>query len=135
MREFKKAAKRESILPNPVDIEISVLDTVLTAHAPGSGQLTMFMAYQTDGSDPGDQAKAMMDLLYAMFGEEDYAWIQSQLLQDEMDVEMLLEIIEYLGEEWATRPTSSASASSPSRASTGKRSTAKPRSKASTSST
>lgn len=135
MREFKQAAKRESALPNAVDIEFSLNDEVLIASPPSTGQLTMFMAYQADGADPSDQAKAVMDLLYSIFDHDQYAWIQTQLLNDDLDVDTLMEVIEYLGEEWSSRPTSSASASSPSRASTGKRSTAKPRSKATTSTT
>lgn len=125
MREFTGAAKRSGAKEQLV--EISINDQVFTAKMPTSGQLALFMARQSDG-DPVGIASAIMEMVWAIFDEEQFRVIEGWLAAGELDVEDVMEIIEYLAEEWSDRPTTSVSDSSPSRGSTGKSSTAsKPR--------
>jgi hypothetical protein len=134
MREFKAAAQRDAVLENPIEIEFSVVGTVFRANPPSSGQLTVFMASQADADDPTVIAKGMLELLAAVLGE-DYPAFEAMLKSGDIEMSMVMDIIEYLTETWSARPTQRASALSPSRVSTGKRSTARPRPKASTPST
>jgi len=134
MRQFNSAAKRAASVENPIDIEFEVNGTTLVASPPSSGQLTMFMAAQAGGEAP-EIAKAMLELLWAVLGEENYRWLEMELKSGVVDLELIEEIIEFLGETWSARPTSPASALSPSRTSTGKPSTAARQRKASTRST
>lgn len=132
VKQFKSAAvASQAAVDNPVDVEFEIDGVLLTASPPTTGQLAMFMATQIDG-DPSATVKAVMGLFEVILSEDDYAWVVERLQSGEMPMEILLEVVEFLGEEWSSRPTSSASVSSPSRTSTGKPSTAKPRSKART---
>ena len=124
MREFKAAAQRDAILENPVEIEFSIAGTVFAANPPSSGQLTVFMASQADGDNSPVIAKGMLELLAAVLGD-DYVVFEQMLKDGEIEMTMIMDVIEYLTETWSSRPTQRASASSPSRVSTGKRSTAK----------
>jgi hypothetical protein len=134
MRQFNSAAKRAASVENPVPVEFEINGTVLEANPPTSGQLAVFLAAQASGDGP-EVAKSMLELLWAVLGEENYRWLEMEMKAGAVDVELVEEVIEYLGEVWSSRPTSPASVSSPSRTSTGKRSTATSRTKASTRST
>jgi len=133
MRQFNSAARKAAV-ENPIDIEFEINGTQLLASPPSSGQLTMFMAAQA-GGDPSEIAKAMLELLWAVLGEDNYRWLEMELKSGAVDLPLVEELIEYLGETWSSRPTSPASALSPSRTSTGKPSTAARQRKASTRST
>jgi hypothetical protein len=133
MRQFQTAAHRAASVENPVPVEFELNGTTLVANPPSSGQLTVFLAGQA--GDPSESAKAMLELLWAVLGEDNYRWLEMEMKAGTVDVETVQEIIEYLGEVWSARPTVTASALSPSRTSTGKPSTATARRKASTRST
>jgi len=134
MKQFKTAAKASSVMENPVPVEFAINDTEYVANPPNSGQLTLFMAAQASG-DGGEIALAMLELLVVILGDEQYIEFENGLKDGTIEMEMVMDIIEFLTEEWSTRPTPSVSVSSQRRAATGKRSTAKPRKKASTRST
>jgi hypothetical protein len=134
MRQFNSAAKQAASVENPVDIEFEINGTTLVASPPSSGQLTLFMAAQAGGDAP-EIAKAMLELLWAVLGEDNYRWLEGELKAGVVDLELVEEVIEFLGETWSARPTSPASVSPSSRTSTGKQSTAAQRRKASTRST
>ena len=70
----------------------------------------------------------------AVLDEDDYDIIEDKL-NEGVDLGLLTDIVSYLIEEWSARPTKPSSASSGSRKSTGKRSTAKRPAKAKTRST
>ena len=135
MREFKSAAKAAAYDDDEL-VEFAVNGRVMVAHPPSPGLLTLFMAEQiSENSNPGKIAAAVMDLVRSVMDPEDYAWVVASMREDELDVETLMEIVEFLGEEWTSRPTSSASDSPRPSRRTGAASTAKPRAKASTRST
>lgn len=134
MRQFKSAATAAMTVDNPVDVEFEVDGRVLTASPPSSGQLALFMAAYSGGSPP-DIAKGVLELFESILDEGDYEWVVEGLRAGTLAMEVLMEVVEYLGEEWSARPTSSASVSSPSRVSTGRASTAKRATRAKTRST
>jgi hypothetical protein len=126
MRQFSTAAHRgKAAVPNAVDIQFQWDDEVLTAHAPASGQLALLLSSMVDGRVQLSSLAALFDFLAAVMDEEDFAVIRADL-QDGVDVEIVVDLIQGLMEEWSARPTTPAPASSPSRTPTGKRSTARP---------
>lgn len=134
MKTFDVGAERaKSQLPNPIDIKFMWGDTPMVASPPTSGQVALFLANQagTGGMNAG-ALKSMFDLLAAVLSQEHYDIIEEQL-HEGIDLQLVVDLIEYLIEEWSTRPTTRANGSSRSRPSTGRASTVKPRSLVSTS--
>jgi len=123
LREFSTAATRgKAGVPNAIDIEFKLDDDVLTAHAPTSGQVVLFIQHGRSGG------VASIEGLFAFFSDvlDDKDWKKvEEKLRDGMDVELLSEISNYLIGEWSGRPTRLSSVSSPTPNGTGPRSTAK----------
>ena len=137
MKQFTTAARRgTAAVSNNADVtfEFEVRDgefVEMTAHPPTTGQLALFMGHQLETGTGA--VRAMFSLLDAVLDERDYGIIENQL-QDGLDVAVVIEVVQYLIEEWSGRPTGPSPASSPSRRTTGRRSTVKPLNAASTTS-
>jgi hypothetical protein len=131
VREFKLAAQTAAseMLANPVPAKFKMDGREVHIEAPSSGQLAYLLAMQADTVDGPEQIAAVFDFLKNLMDHEDYVWLTGLLKSGSLSMELLMEVIEYLVEEWTTVPTSPASASPSSRRSTGTRSTARPRSK------
>lgn len=129
MKQFTTAARRgTAAVRNPVDVtfEFEVREgefVEMTAHAPTTGQLALFMAHQIDTGTGA--VRSMFQLLASVLDDKDYRVIENQL-HDGLDVAVVTEVVQYLIEEWSARPTSPPSASPPSPPSTGSRSTESP---------
>jgi hypothetical protein len=125
MRQFGTAARRGvAAVNNPVDItfqwEKSENDWVdMVAHPPTTGQIALFLSHQGTGAAG---VRAMFELLQAVMERSDYDVIEDQLRVG-LDVAVIVELVQFLTEEWSARPTSPASVSSPSPMSTGSPST------------
>lgn len=132
MREFKSSAHQgaQQALPNAVEVQFMLDGREITAQPANSGQLAYLVAMQAEAVNPSEQIAAVFDFLQSLLDEEDFDFIRDQMKQGITSAETLLEIVEYLVEEWTTVPTTSAPASSSARRSTGKPSTARARSKA-----
>lgn len=128
MKQFRTAARRgQAAVPNAVDIafEFEIRDdefVAMVAHPPTSGQIALFLSQQTEGGMR--TVTALFDFLAAVLDQEHYDIIEAQL-HEGLDVQVTIEIVEYLISEWSARPTKPRSASSPSRRTTGQRSTGK----------
>ncbi|RPJ77445.1 MAG: hypothetical protein EHM24_00085 [Acidobacteria bacterium] len=126
MKQFKTAAHRGSpAVPNAVDIQFQWDEETLTAHAPSSGQLALLLSNMVDGNFRLESLGALFDFLKGVLDDEDYAVIHADLQQG-LDIQLIVELIEALIEEWSVRPTTPAVVSSRSRPTTGRRSTARP---------
>lgn len=132
MREFKLAAQTASseMLANPSPAKFAIDGTEVQIDAPSSGQLAYLIAMQADSVQPPEQMASVFDFLRGLMDPEDYEWLVGLLKTGKMSMETLMEIIEYLVEEWTTVPTTPAPVSSSRPRSSGTRSTAKRPSKA-----
>lgn len=136
MRQFTTAAKRGVAgVNNPIDItfEYEVREgefVEMTAHPPTTGQLALFMG--SGGARGMSSVRALFEFLATVLDERDYAIIEEQL-RDGLDLQVIIDVVQYLSTEWSARPTSQPSGSSQSRRSTGRRSTVRPLPAASTS--
>lgn len=128
MREFSTAANRgKAGVPNAVDIEFKLDDEVLTAHAPTSGQVVLFIQHGRQGGARSIQG------LFEFFSDvlDDADWRKVEVkLRDGMDVDLLNEIATWLIGEWSGRPTRLSSVSSATPNGTGPASTGKRQAKA-----
>jgi hypothetical protein len=111
-------------------------DTQLYAYPPGEGQLVLLMGL-TGNQNPVALASTVLDVFWELM-TEDTARVLKRRLNDRSDpfgIQDVMHIIEWLIEEVTGRPTQSSSASTPSRTTSGRRSTATARQRASTRST
>jgi hypothetical protein len=138
VRDFSTSGQgNKSAFEGAQPIEFRVDDDVFVAYPPTPGQAALFMAAQAKNRDVADNVAGVIDFFDGMLDEEGQALFRQRLLdrEDSLDFDTVSEIIEALFEEWSARPTQPSSASSSSRKSVGQRSTAKPRSRATTSAT
>lgn len=123
MRQFKTAAHRgKAAVPNDVPIKFQWDDQTLTANPPSSGQFALLLSTMSDGEFALDSIRGLFDFLAAVMNGDDFSVIRRDL-QDGVDVEIIVELIEGLIEEWSLRPTTPAAVSSRSRPRTGRSST------------
>ena len=123
MREFSTAARRNHAgVPNAVDIEFKLDDDTLTARAPTTGQVTLFIQHGRTGGIR--QIESMFEFFSDVLDDRDWRIVEAKL-RDGMDVELLAEISNFLIGEWSGRPTPLSSVSAPTPNGTGPRSTVK----------
>lgn len=138
VKQFDTSARRGvSMIEDAEDLTFMWGDVEMVAHPPSSGQLALFMAGQAGGSTAlghAQRIRAIFDFLASVLDQSAYDIVE-QDLHEGVDVEVVIEVVEYLVEEWSARPTSPPRDSSPSRRTTGTRSTATRRGKGSTSGT
>lgn len=133
MKEFKSAAQvagEQQALVNPRPITFSLDGREMTAESATSGQLAYLVAQQSDEVNAADQVHALFSFLKGILDEDDYDFIVAQMRDGVTSAETVMEIVQWLVEEWTTVPTTSAPASPSRRRSTGKPSTAGARSRA-----
>jgi hypothetical protein len=137
MKQFTTAARRGAGAVNnpvPITFEFEIREgefVEMTAQPPTTGQLALFFAHQYDTGT--GSVRALFDFIDSVLDDRDYKIIEDQL-HDGLDVAVMIEMVQYLTEQWSARPTKRAPTSSASRQSTGKRSTVKPLAAVSTSS-
>lgn len=123
MKEFTTAATRgKPGVSNATDIEFKLDDDVLTAHAPTSGQIALFVQQARSGGL--SSITGLFEFFSDVLSDADWKVIKEKL-RDGMDVDLLSDISTYLIGEWSGRPTKQSSVSSPTPNGTGPRSTAK----------
>lgn len=123
MRQFSTAAARgKPGFVNSGDIEFQLDDHVLTAHAPTTGQIALYV--QRGGGGGLRSVTSLFEFFSDILDDSDWAKVEDKL-RDGMDVELLAEISTYLMGEWSGRPRLPSTDSSPTPNGTGPRSTAK----------
>jgi len=118
------------------DIPVKILNREVVIHPPHTGAF-IYLNNLLGVDNPLQVAGGLIEFLCELVDETDARWIGRLILDrksgfDVFDVE---EILTDLVEDWGENPTTPASGSSPSQATTGKRSTASSRRVGSTRST
>jgi hypothetical protein len=137
MKQFATAARRgKAAVNNPADVEFEFetdpgVYVEMTAHAPTTGQLALFFSHQNDIGT--GSVRALFQLMKDVLDPEDYTVMEAQLRKG-LDVDVIVEMVQYLVSEWSARPTTPLNGSSESPRSTGRPSTVKRRPMASTTS-
>lgn len=131
-----KAAERAEE-DNEPPLVIDILGREIELEYPGSGQVIYMTAALASTEGDITQVGEVVQFLYHLVTDEDAAYIKGKLLDRKsgFDGDTVIELIEYITEEWSSRPTRNASGSSQSRSRTGASSTGGARRRASTPST
>lgn len=131
-----KAAERAEE-DNEPSLVVDVLGREIELEYPGSGQVVFMTAALASTDGDITQVGEVVQFLYHLCSEEDAQYLKRQLLDRKsgFDSEAVIELIEYITEEWSSRPTRNVSGSSQSRSRTGASSTGGARRKVSTPST
>lgn len=125
MKQFKSAARSTAAVTNPVELDFEWDDTEFHAQPPSTGQLVLLMAVD-ENAPHSVLLRCCLEFFEGILGEDDYAALRDNI-KNGGDINVLGEIMEWLVAEWSARPTKSRSASPRSPRSTGRKSTAKPR--------
>jgi hypothetical protein len=134
----KAAQKRQQGNDQMVPIKAGILDRDLTFTFPGSGAVAYLSMIAASADNDMEAGAGLLNFLISMVDEDGQRYIRKVILDPNsgFDLDDVPEVIEYLIEEWSgERPTTPASDSSVSQASTGTRSTAASRRAGSTRST
>jgi len=134
MKEFTTAAKAAVAEDDDGVITFMVDDLEVKAYQPSSGQ--MAMVYQALSDYNSDQRKVagIIDFFFGLLDNDAEQALGRRLLsrEDPFDLDQVTEIISWLVEEWAGRPTQSSSGSTRSPTPIGPKSTATSRNGGST---
>lgn len=128
IKSFSTAAKsvedNETPVGAPVEVEFD--ERKILFNPPTTGQWAVTMAGNSDAADTSEQLATQINFFFSLLGSKDAAWFKHRLFDrdDPFDVDNIAELIEYLMEEWAGRPTKPSSTSSTAQSNGGKRSTA-----------
>lgn len=109
-------------------------DTQLYAYLPSEGQLVLVMGAMSDLAEPQQQAATVLDTFWSLLDDHSRQVLRRRLADrhDSFGIGDILNIVEWLVEEAAARPTQSSLASMPSRATSGHLSTGGAQRRAST---
>ena len=125
MREFEVAIGRAGV-PVAETIKFKLGKDTLSAKPPTTGQLALFLR---GGRELGfESISSLFEFMSDVLDDADWRKVEGHL-RDGLDVNILSNIAAYLIGEWSGRPTVPSSNSSPTRSTTGRRSTAKQRSR------
>ncbi len=136
MKEFKTATKAASS-DNPEvlePIEFTIDDTKVRAYPPSPGQLAMMFTAMGEYASEGRQVSGIIDFFFGLLDEDSHKDLGRRLMDrtDNFELEQLIEIMSWLMEEFAGRPTRPPSDSSQLPTPIGPKSTASARNGAST---
>jgi hypothetical protein len=120
----KSVEQNGTPMGEPVAVDVDGRE--VTFVPPTTGQWAVTMAGGTDSSSPSDQVATQINFFFSMLDPKDVAYFKHRLFdrEDPFDVDNIADIITYLLEEWAARPTKQPSDYLPSQRSGGKKSTA-----------
>jgi hypothetical protein len=124
-REFTTAARKASEDDDKA-IEFLVDGVTMHAYRPEPGQLAVMMASFASYSTVIEKTAGIINFFVGVLDEESHQILVGRLLDrtDPFDLEQVEEIMEWMVEEWAGRPTQPLSASTQSQRNGGRRSTA-----------
>lgn len=125
MREFKTAAKQE--LTDDDYLKFKVDDVEVVSVRPTEGQLVMLMAAEASEIRSNDsRMAATIDFALSVFDEDSRRYLGHRLLasEDPFGLDNLLEILQWVIEEWSNHPTKPSSDSTSSSENGGTSSTA-----------
>lgn len=106
-------------------LHFSINGVECTAYKPGDGQLAVLMAATGKHSSSQENVAGIINFFASVLDDEANAYIVARLLnrRDKFGLEEVQEIMSWMIEEWAGRPTKPSSGSTESQDSTGPRST------------
>lgn len=138
MREFVTAVKAEEE-EEPEALTFMHDGREVTFYQPGSGQLAVMATISTSGTKDAESARTILTFFFSVMGDETREYFQDRLMdrKDNFELETeggVLDIFEFLMEEWSGKASKQPSDYQQPRKQTGRTSTGNTRAKASGSS-
>jgi len=133
VKEFTTAAK-EAVTDDEQVVEFTVDGLEVRAHQPSSGQMAMVYQALSDYNTDQRKVAGIIDFFMGLLDEDVQQALGQRLLsrEDPFDLDQVTNILTWLVEEWAGRPTRSSSGSTRSPTAIGPKSTATSRNGGST---
>lgn len=131
-RDYRFVSSTEFDPPKEEGKKPKPRETVITAHYPGDGIMTLMIASMGSDSDTADAMASIFSILEASFSAKDYRFLRDRLRNEEISTELLMDMISDMMDSWLSFPTQPPSDSPKSRPSTGMRSTGRAPGKGST---
>ena len=130
IKEFEFGA-RESESEDEIEAPITfkVDGEEWKAYQPTSGQVAIWFSVSTDRASSQERIAGIIDFFLGVLDDVGRHSASRKLMdrEDDFEIEQLMEIMSWLMEQWSARPTESSSASTPSRRTGGRKSTASSR--------
>jgi hypothetical protein len=105
---FEVAAEKEALVEDTgLTFSFDKKGRVLHVHPPKSGQIALLMARLGRHSSFNDKMAGVIDFFVGILDEADYDYVVNRLLdpQDNLGIEEVQQVMEWLMEEWSGRPT------------------------------
>lgn len=123
MKEFSTAI-RDAVEDPEAPMEFKIDGQVVKAFRPTDGQIAMLMAALGRHTTESTKIAGVIDFFVYTLDDESYNYVVNRLLSrdDQLQLDQIQEVIEWMIEEWSGRPTQPASASTRSRTNGGPKS-------------
>jgi hypothetical protein len=128
MREFVTAAEKSEEPDTGEEPVVFLVDGhEMRAYKPTEGQFALLMMAMGRHASTNDQFAGVVDFFFNVLDEPSQMYFSSRMMsrEDLIPLEKIVEIMEFLTEEWGGRPFQRPSASTSSRRSGGRKSTAR----------
>lgn len=115
IKEFHTAAKEAAgKIEDP--LEFAIDGKTLRAYRPTEGQMAMLMMSLGRHTTESTKIAGAIDFFVSIMDQESYNYLADRLLSrdDPIDLEEVTEVVQWIIEEWAGRPTPRPSVSMPS---------------------
>jgi hypothetical protein len=124
IKEFTTAAKAAA-KQDEDPLEFSLDGQTLRAYRPTEGQFALLMAALSRHTNESTKVAGAIDFFVSIMDQESYVYLADRLQSRENPIALdeITEIVQWIVEEWAGRPTQPPSASTPSPSSDGLNST------------
>ena len=126
IKQFGDAARKSKDRGIEDDtLDVMILDRQVTLHSPGSGSLAYLAMSIAGAGNDLVQMGQVINFIMSIFGDDDARYVRGLLLDRDsgFDAEDIMELAIWIVEEWSDRPTKPSTGSSPSRRTTGARTT------------
>lgn len=105
---FEVAAEKETLVDDKgLSFSFGKGERKIKVHPPKNGQVALLMASMGRRSSFNDKMAGVIDFFVGILDESDYDYVVDRLLdaRDDLGIEEVTAVLEWLTEEWSGRPT------------------------------
>lgn len=126
MKEFTTAAERQDQEGDEADLIFAIDGQEMRAYRPTEGQFALLMMAMGKHASNNDQFAGVIDFFINVLDEDSRRYVIGRMegRTNIIPMEKIVEVMEWMVEEWGGRPTQSPSVSTSSRRNGGRKSTA-----------
>jgi hypothetical protein len=127
LKVFTTSASKSESVPAGEDQTVKIDDREITFQAPTVSHIILMASMLEGAKDEKRRAAIIINWFFSMLPPLDRGYFETRLFDhaDDFDLVNITEVIDYLMEQWSSRPTQPSSTSSGSHSPAGKKSTGK----------